>query len=123
MVDMRIKCPICEHQLSVEGTPGDQLYITCPKCNTYGKYTFPIDKKEFKKIDCFTSLGDKCFKRLRIFNAVMGVIHLIQGILMLVLSNNFTLPAWVLQAVLGVEFQQEPPFSYDSIIYYRKDSE
>jgi hypothetical protein len=32
------------------------------------------------------------FKNLRIFNLVMGVIHLIQGFLMLVLSNDFTLP-------------------------------
>jgi hypothetical protein len=32
------------------------------------------------------------FKNLKIFNLVMGVIHLIQGFLMLVLSNDFTLP-------------------------------
>ena len=92
MVDMRIKCPKCAHQLSVEGNPGDQLYITCPKCNTYGKYTFPIEKKESKKMECFESLGDKCFTRLKTFNLVMGFLHLIQGSLMLLLSNDFTLP-------------------------------
>jgi len=92
MVKIRIKCPKCAYHLSVDGKPGDQLYITCPNCNTYGKYTFPVDKKQDKKVDCFTSLGDKCFKRLRIFNAVMGVFHLIQGSLMLLLSNDFTLP-------------------------------
>jgi len=43
-------------------------------------------------MDCFTSLGDKCFKRLRTFNLIMGTIHLIQGFLMLLLSNTFTLP-------------------------------
>lgn len=92
MVEVRIKCPKCEHQLSVQGEPGDQIYITCPKCNTYGKYNFSMDKKEPKKLDCFTSLGDKCFTKLRIFNAVMGVLHFTQGSLMLLLSNNFTLP-------------------------------
>ena len=92
MVDIKIKCPNCGHQLSVHGDPGDELYITCPNCSTYGKYTFPMDKKEAKKMDCFTALGDKCFKRLRIFNAVMGVLHLIQGFFMLLLSNDFTLP-------------------------------
>jgi hypothetical protein len=35
MVDKRIKCPKCAHQLSVEGNPGDRLFITCPNCNTY----------------------------------------------------------------------------------------
>ncbi|HIH29216.1 MAG TPA: hypothetical protein HA260_05375 [Thermoplasmata archaeon] len=45
-------------------------------------------------MECFTDTGDSRFKKLRIFNAVMGVIHLIQGILMLILSNSFTLPLW-----------------------------
>jgi len=92
MVNIRVKCPKCEHQISVQGKPAQQIYITCPKCNTYGKYTFPIDKKEQNKLDCFTSLGDKCFKRLRTFNAVMGFFHFIQASLMLLLSNDFTLP-------------------------------
>ena len=32
------------------------------------------------------------FRKLRRFNAVMGVLHLLQGLLMLVLSNDFSLP-------------------------------
>jgi hypothetical protein len=32
------------------------------------------------------------FKKLKRFNLIMGVLHLIQGALMLVLSNDFTLP-------------------------------
>jgi hypothetical protein len=35
---------------------------------------------------------EKKFRNLKIFNGVMGVIHLIQGILMLTLSNDFSLP-------------------------------
>jgi hypothetical protein len=35
---------------------------------------------------------DKTFEQLRRFNAVMGVFHLVQFILMLVLSNDFGLP-------------------------------
>lgn len=35
---------------------------------------------------------EKTFSKLRLYNAVMGFFHLAQGILMLVLSNNFTLP-------------------------------
>lgn len=33
---------------------------------------------------------EKTFARLRIFNAVMGLFHLLQGILMVVLSNDFS---------------------------------
>jgi len=111
MVDMRIKCPKCAHQLSVEGNPGDQLYITCPKCNTYGKYTFPIEKKESKKMECFESLGDKCFTRLKTFNLVMGFLHLIQGSLMLLLSNDFTLPLTYSNPVFNEVTQTISPVS------------
>jgi hypothetical protein len=37
---------------------------------------------------------EKTFRGLRIFNAVMGVLHLIQGILMIVLSNDTTYPIY-----------------------------
>lgn len=35
---------------------------------------------------------DRKFQKLRLFNAVMGVFHLVQFVLMLLLSNDFTLP-------------------------------
>ena len=35
---------------------------------------------------------EKTYSGLRIFNAVMGVLHLVQGIAMILLSNAFTLP-------------------------------
>jgi hypothetical protein len=55
-------------------------------------FTFPAGKCDPNKIDCFSDLGDVRFKKLRIFNGVMGIIHMIQGFLMLILSNAFTLP-------------------------------
>ncbi len=36
--------------------------------------------------------GDTTFRNLRLFNGVMGIVHLVQGIAMLVLSNDFTVP-------------------------------
>jgi len=35
---------------------------------------------------------EKKFKKLRNFNGIMGVFHLIQGLIMLILSNDFSLP-------------------------------
>jgi len=92
MVEKQIKCPQCSHQLEVKGNPGEQVFITCPNCKTYGQFRFPVEKKTPEIATCFTGETDTRFKKLRIFNAVMGVFHCIQGILMLVLSNEFTLP-------------------------------
>ncbi|MGQ9571782.1 MAG: heliorhodopsin HeR [Dehalococcoidia bacterium] len=35
---------------------------------------------------------ERVFGRLRVFNAAMGTLHLLQGVAMLLLSNDFTLP-------------------------------
>jgi len=68
------------------------MYVTCPSCKTYGTFTVPAGTCDPTKVECFSTLDDKRFKKLRIFNAVMGIIHMIQGFLMLILSNAFTLP-------------------------------
>lgn len=36
--------------------------------------------------------NEETFKKLRIYNAVMGIFHFLQGTLMLLLSNDFSLP-------------------------------
>ncbi len=92
MSEIKIMCPKCRHQFTTKGGPNEKVYVTCPSCKTYGTFTFPTGKCDPNKVECFSNLGDVRFKKLRIFNAVMGVIHLIQGFLMLILSNAFTLP-------------------------------
>jgi transcription elongation factor Elf1 len=92
LIEKKISCPNCEHQFNVKGKPNQTITLNCPNCKTYGKFTFQIDKTKSKAVDCFSELGDECFSRLRKFNGVMGVFHFIQGALMLILSNNFTLP-------------------------------
>jgi len=94
MSDMKIMCPKCRHQFNVTGAPNEKIYVTCPSCKTYGTFLVPAGACDPKKVECFTDIGDTRFRKLRIFNAVMGVIHMIQGILMLILSNSFTLPLW-----------------------------
>ncbi|MFA5102644.1 MAG: heliorhodopsin HeR [Candidatus Thermoplasmatota archaeon] len=92
MSEMKIMCPTCRHQFTTTGEPNEKIYVTCPSCKTNGTFTVPAGVCDPNKIDSFTNLDDTRFKKLRIFNAVMGVIHMIQGILMLILSNAFTLP-------------------------------
>jgi len=44
MVKKTIMCPKCKNQVTIEGDPGEKVYITCSKCNTKGVFTFPSDK-------------------------------------------------------------------------------
>lgn len=111
MVEKAIMCPKCDNKFNVRGNTGETIYITCPNCNTYGKFTIPADKTKNAKADCFTVLGDKCFSRLRIFNAFMGCLHVIQGILMLILSNDFTLPLTYSHPVFDAVSQTISPVS------------
>jgi hypothetical protein len=92
MNKMIIMCPKCSHQFTIEGKPNETINVTCPSCKTYGKFTAPSDVRDSHKVECFSDLDDVRFKKLRAFNAIMGIIHLIQGLLMLILSNSFTLP-------------------------------
>lgn len=92
MVENKISCPNCKNKFTVTGKPGQKIYVTCPQCNTKGKFIFPLEKTPTEKTGCFTEIDESRFKKLRTFNGVMGVFHLIQGFLMLILSNNFTLP-------------------------------
>ena len=92
MVEIKIQCPKCSHQFTVEGKPNEKKYITCPNCKTYGTFTFPAGACDPNKVECFTEEQDLRFKKLRTFNGTMGCLHLFQAALMLYLSNAFTLP-------------------------------
>jgi len=41
MIEKTIMCPNCKNKLTIQGNPGEKIYITCPKCDTKGKYIFP----------------------------------------------------------------------------------
>ncbi len=92
MAEQTISCPKCKNKLTIQGQPGETIYVTCPKCDTKGKFVFPSGKPPIEKPRKAPESEIKTFKKLRIFNGIMGIIHAIQGILMLLLSNNFSLP-------------------------------
>ena len=41
MVQKNIMCPNCKNKLTIEGNPGEKVFVNCPKCKTKGKFTFP----------------------------------------------------------------------------------
>ena len=89
-MEIRIKCPVCNQLVDAKGQAGQHIKVTCPKCHTTGTFEFPA-VCDPSKIHCFVQ-EDARFKKLRTFNFAMGTLHLIQGLLMLALSNAFTLP-------------------------------
>ena len=110
MIEKKISCPNCKHEFMIKGKMGEKTYVTCPNCKTYGTFTFK-EKKDTEKIDCFTDIGNKCFTKLRRFNLIMGFFHVIQGILMLILSNDFKLPITYSHPVFDAVTQTINPIS------------
>jgi phage FluMu protein Com len=92
VIEKKIQCPNCDHKFQVTGKANQTINISCPKCKTFGTFTFKISKEKSKTTDCFTLRGDQCFSKLKHFNLIMGFFHMIQGFIMLFLSNDFTLP-------------------------------
>lgn len=43
MVQKNIMCPNCKNKITIEGKPGEKVYLTCPKCNTNGVFYFPSE--------------------------------------------------------------------------------
>jgi ABC-type multidrug transport system ATPase subunit len=56
MVQKKIMCPNCKDIISIDGNAGDTKYITCSRCNTKGKYTFPGQSIPSDKYDTSSAL-------------------------------------------------------------------
>ena len=41
MLQKDIMCPNCKNKITIEGNFGEKVFITCPKCNTKGVFSFP----------------------------------------------------------------------------------
>ncbi|HVQ00349.1 MAG TPA: ATP-binding cassette domain-containing protein [Candidatus Thermoplasmatota archaeon] len=46
MVEIKIQCPTCKHQMTVQVQPDETIFITCPQCGTHGKYTYGTRKQQ-----------------------------------------------------------------------------
>lgn len=58
-------------------------------------------------MSALTASGDAPFKSLRIYNAIMGLLHLVQGLLMFAISNSFAVP--ITTAYLTFKRDHVPP--------------
>jgi len=44
MIEKTIMCPNCKNHIKIQGNPGEKIFLTCSKCETKGKFTFPGDR-------------------------------------------------------------------------------
>lgn len=43
-ITKKVACPHCKNEISIQGTPGETIEITCSKCNTKGIFAFRGEK-------------------------------------------------------------------------------
>ena len=44
MITQTVSCPSCKTRITVQGNPGERIYITCPQCLIKGTFIFPEEK-------------------------------------------------------------------------------
>jgi len=44
MLQKNLMCPNCKNKITIEGKPGEKVFITCQKCNTKGVFSFPEEE-------------------------------------------------------------------------------
>lgn len=105
MTSQTVKCPQCKKQISIEGSPGEKVLLTCPDCHLKGTYTFPGEKpassfsiqvngftkiyKNLKAVDnvsfrvrtseIFGFLGPNGAGKTTTLKAILGLIHVNSG--------------------------------------------
>ncbi len=74
MITKTIVCPKCKNQIEIQGNPGDVILVTCPKCDTKGKFSFPADITEIEKTtDSYSIQIDNLTKIFKDVTAVNNV--------------------------------------------------
>jgi len=48
MITKTIICSNCKNKVTLQGNPGEKVYITCPNCNKKGVFTFLEEKTDLK---------------------------------------------------------------------------
>ena len=50
-ITKKVACPHCKNVITINGTEGETIEITCPKCNTKGIFQFPKEKTVYRPTD------------------------------------------------------------------------
>ncbi len=142
MVDKTIMCPNCKNNLTIQGQPGEKIYITCPKCDTKGKFTFPgktsyettddsyalkiegltktfngfkaVDNISFsvKKGEIFGFLGPNGAGKTTTIKSILGLLHVDSGNIKI---NGYDIKKNEIEAKRSIGFLPERVAFYDNL--------
>jgi len=100
MISKKIICPSCKTQMTVEGNPGEKIYVTCPNCQKKGYF---ILKDHETKSDSFSieiNNLTKIYKDLRAVDNVSFKVH--SGEIFGFLGPNGAGKTTTIKAMLGL---------------------
>lgn len=104
MVQKNIMCPKCKNKITINGSPGEKIFITCPKCDTKGKFTFPGSTITSDKPDDSSALEiigvSKNFKDVKAVNNVSFSVK--KGEIFGFLGPNGAGKTTTIKAILGL---------------------
>jgi len=75
MISKTIICPNCKTQMTVQGNPGEKIYVTCSNCKKKGYFIMPIHKTESDSISIKISGLTKIYKDVRAVDNISFNVH------------------------------------------------
>lgn len=69
MISKTVMCPQCKHRITIEGTAGETVILTCSVCHLKGKFTYP-EKKPTESVSIQVNNVTKIFKNLKAVDSV-----------------------------------------------------
>lgn len=104
MVQKKLRCPKCKNIITINGQPGEKIFITCQKCNTKGKFIFPKSSIKTDKSDSSLALEiNNLTKTFKGFKAVDDVTFSVKkGEIFGFLGPNGAGKTTTIKAILGL---------------------
>jgi ABC-2 type transport system ATP-binding protein len=104
MIKKTVGCPKCKTHIEIQGNPGETVIITCPKCDTKGKYTYPVEESKIEpSSDTFSIEVKNLTKKFKDLTAVDNLSFNVRtGEIFGLLGPNGAGKTTTIKAILGL---------------------
>jgi len=75
MISKTIICPSCKTQMTVQGNPGEKIYLSCTNCNKKGYFIIPSSKPVSDSVSIEINNLTKIYKDVRAVDNVSFNVH------------------------------------------------